>query len=247
MVDDDVLARLHGVDDGLGVRVRELARELGRDEARGRLGHDEAVRARVAVRPGVGDDELRRLFQDGLDHRRVGDAGHHDLRHADQAARQRVRADDAGQHRPVGDALFGLLDGVDVDLRAAGAYLRHAQRLRVVERVDDGVAHRRDGVVVHLDARAEALRLDRQVHHAQRRQRGQAVGQDLHALGQRVAVAEELADVDAHQLDHREREDRDGLLDRVADDVLFPLQHVHSGKPSKRLMPSTVRYCSATV
>ena len=74
-----------------------------------------------------------------MHHVRLVVAVHKRLGHIQKPACQRERPDDARKYRPVRDLPAGLLDGVDVELRAPRADFRNRKRVGLILVGDDTI------------------------------------------------------------------------------------------------------------
>ena len=86
----------------------------GRDQSRGRLGHDDAVGAGILEGLGVLDQEQRAFFQQSESDFGVAPQRHHELGHVEQPAGQREGPDHAAEHHLVVEGLGGKTGGFQV-------------------------------------------------------------------------------------------------------------------------------------
>ena len=227
------LVVLHGIDDPFHIGSRKFVHQRGRKQSRKRFCNNDAARSGGFIRFDIIDQKGGGLLQNHVDHIRLLIAEDHDLRHVKQSARQRIRSDDAGENRSVRDERTCFLDRLHIQSRTGGSDRRYGERLRVLFRFDDSADHSGNLVVADLDLRAERLRFDGKIHHADRSGAVDTVCDPFHALGLQITARNQLLYRDSHQLNRRKGEHRHRRLDRSRSQCLHPLFHIHSEKSSE--------------
>ena len=190
MIDDSEVFVLDFFYNALAVIAGEFNSQRRRQQTCKRLCDNHAVCADCLVCLDVLNDKLGGLFQHNMCHVRLIVAVNQRRCYVHQTASQRERADNACKYRTIGNQIHCLLNGINVNLRAACTDFRYLQSLCrfhtlvfINFRVENRTNYRRNLVVSDANRRTEALGLNRQIHQGYcaagiRR----AVGNSLHAL-----------------------------------------------------------------
>ncbi len=171
MIDDSKVFVLDFFYNALAVIAGEFNSQRRGQQTCERLCDNHAVCADCLVCLDVLDDKLGGLFQYDMCHIRLIVAVNQRRSYVHQTASQRERADNACKYRTVGDEIHRLLNGINVNLRAAGADFRYFQSLCrfhalifVNFRVKNRTNYRRNFVVSDANRRTKAFCFHRQIH-----------------------------------------------------------------------------------
>ena len=220
MIDHDEVLILYRLVDALAVRLGEFRVQLRRKQTGKRFSHDNAVcTGGLLVCGDVLDEEFGALVQQNVNHIRILVAQDHCLGYVHQAACQRERTDYTCKYRTIRNHLGCLADCFDVNAGTARADFRNLQLSRLILIGNNGANDIRNLVVGNLNLRAEALRLNGQIHQRNGCRGIHAVSNQLHAACLHVTAGDQLLYRNVHQLDCRKGQNRHCLLDRSSLDI----------------------------
>ena len=127
--DDDEIFILNRIHDLFQVRSRKLQAVVIRQQSCRRFGEHYTVRSDFLQLEAVVLDECGTFLQQQLDCIRLYVAGHHNLGHVEQAARQRKRTDASGQSRLIRDVFGSQFIGQEILLYTSFGQIGHLQLL----------------------------------------------------------------------------------------------------------------------